>query len=174
MGALVTLSDSTQGQSIRSQRAEIRRLERLGEAGTLSREQRKRLTLLRKRDYVRGYHKATRKTVRRKRKPTLSPKAQMAEMLALQALAAERSLSHDESERLGELILLEQQRSRYRPEQIARLRARIARASAELELLETLEIAERGAVAEGCANGAPVDLAPSIDGTWTTTERQAA
>lgn len=169
-----TVREGTAGQSVRSQRAEIRRLERMAEEGGLTKELRKRLTLLRKRDYVRSYHLSTRKVRRRERKATVSPKAQMEEMLALEAASAVRALTHAESERLGELVLLEQQRARYRPERIARLRARIERASAELALLETLEMAERGAVAEGCAGAAPVDLACSTDGTWSASERRAA
>ncbi|WP_342248633.1 hypothetical protein [Sphingomonas sp. OTU376] len=92
---------------------------------------------------------------------------QLAEMVALNELSVRRPLTHEESERLGLLIYREQQRARYRPALIAKLRA-------ELAFLESLEIAERGAAAEGSAKAEPVDLEPSDDGIWSTSERQAA
>lgn len=91
---------------------------------------------------------------------------QMAEMVALNELATVRALTHDESERLGQLIFREQQRARYRPARMARLRA-------ELALLESLEIAERGA--EAISEPAPeIDLVEDSAGCWSAPERRAA
>ncbi|GEM_PF-6242377 len=91
----------------------------------------------------------------------------MRELMDLHQLSIERSLSHEESERLGTLIQREQRTAAARPARMAALRA-------ELELLETFEMAARGAVAEGSAKGEPVDLRPSDAGIWEASERRAA
>jgi len=91
---------------------------------------------------------------------------QMAEMVMLNELAAIRALTHEESERLGLLIFREQQRARYRP-------ARIARLKAELALLESLEIAERGAAAIPAADP-EISMVEVSAGSWAMPERQAA
>ncbi len=95
-----------------------------------------------------------------------SARAQIEEMLELQRLEAERGLTHAESERMGLLIYREQQRARYRPERIRRLRA-------ELELLEALEMAQKGAAALPEDLGA-VDLRRDGAGHWRAAEARAA
>lgn len=89
---------------------------------------------------------------------------QMEEMLALQELERERGLLPHESERLGQLVYREQQRARYRPARIARLRA-------ELELLETLEIAQRGA--DAVPEPREIDMVQS-EGSWAAPLRAVA
>lgn len=91
---------------------------------------------------------------------------QIAEMVALNALSGQRALTTAESERLGLLIYREQQRARYRPARIARLRA-------ELALLETLEIAERGTVAVPPVPE-EIDMVEKATGDWHVRERRAA
>lgn len=98
--------------------------------------------------------------------PKESVAEQMAEMVTLNALSAQRPLSHEESERLGLLIQREQKRARYRP-------ARIQRLKAELALLESLEIAARGAEAVPAAAG-DVDAERGADGSWSVPQRRAA
>ncbi|WP_145960977.1 hypothetical protein [Sphingosinithalassobacter portus] len=95
---------------------------------------------------------------------------QIAEMMALTELSRQRPLSPEESERLGELIQREQRRARYRPARIAKLRA-------ELELLEALEIADRGgnAVREAeSASVSAVDLSADALGQWRLPQSRAA
>lgn len=91
----------------------------------------------------------------------------MRELLDLHQVSFERALTHEESERLGVLIQREQRSAPHRPAMMARLRETLA-------LLETLEMASRGTVAEGSAKAEPVDLQPSGDGTWQASERRAA
>jgi hypothetical protein len=85
-------------------------------------------------------------------------------MVALNELAAQRALTPDESERLGLLIYREQKRARYRPARIAHLRA-------ELALLESLEIAERGREALP-EQGSELQAEQGRDGSWAV--RRAA
>lgn len=92
--------------------------------------------------------------------------SQIEEMLQLQRLEAERGLTPAESERMGKLVYQEQQRARYRPERIRRLRE-------ELALLEALEIAAKGAAALPAALGA-VDLHQDDAGRWCVLETRAA
>lgn len=96
----------------------------------------------------------------------LSVAEQIAEMVRLNELAAHRPLTHAESERLGLLIYREQQRARYRPARIQRLRA-------ELALLESLEIAERGAEAVREEAG-EIEAFEQPNGSWAVPDRQAA
>ena len=92
---------------------------------------------------------------------------QIAEMAALEALQRQRGLSDAESERLGELVLREQRRARYRP-------ARLAKPRRELELLERLELAEKGAAGLPVAVPGEVELVRDADGQWRADERKAA
>lgn len=93
--------------------------------------------------------------------------AQMAEMVALNELSTQRPLSSEESERLGRLIYREQQRARYRP-------ARIQRLKAELALLESLELADRGAIALAECDDREIEAVRDCNGHWSARERQAA
>jgi hypothetical protein len=87
-------------------------------------------------------------------------------MAELEARSRTGRLTHAESERLGYLIAWEQRRAVDRP-------ARIARLQRELDLLLTLETAQRGAVA--VRDDAPaVDMTLSETGSWSAPERQAA
>lgn len=158
----VAVFGSVRGVSIRAQRAEIRKLERCAASRELLPDELNRLRFLRERDRLRNIKRSEKPRAKRQ-----SAGEQIAEMIALEALQRERQLTHAESERLGELVMLEQKRARYRPARIKRLRA-------ELELLETLEMAERGAVAEGCAQADPIELHCVGDGSWTASERRAA
>lgn len=158
----VVLGGSTRGVSIRTQRAELRRLEKAALGRELSRDEKNRLGVLRERERLRAF-KAKKRAVPKR----LSQAQQITELLRLEALQRERALTPDESERIGELVMLEQQRARYRPARIIRLRA-------ELALLETLEMAERGAVAEGCATAEPLDLSQGDDGNWAVPLRAVA
>lgn len=157
----VVIGGSTRGLSVRAQRIELRRLERLALVRDLDQDERARLSVLRERDRHRTWRNRRERPAKRQ-----SAADQIAEMIALEALQRERGLTHAESERLGELVMLEQKRAYYRPARIARLRA-------ELALLESLEMAQRGAVAERCAEGDAVELRRADDGSWSA-ERHAA
>lgn len=91
---------------------------------------------------------------------------QLEEMIALEALARQRPLSARESERLGELVAKEQRRAEYRPARIAHLRA-------ELALLESLEIAEKGPAALPRPKPGEVEMVQTSAGVWSP-ERRAA
>jgi hypothetical protein len=89
----------------------------------------------------------------------------MREMIALHERSKREALSLADSERLGTLILREQRQAQLRPERIRRLRE-------ELELLETLEAADRGAQALP-EEDAEIVAVQGGDGSWSAARRAA-
>jgi hypothetical protein len=122
---------------------------------------------LRKVQYNRKYSAAAYRPKRTRRAAPMTLAAVVNELTALQAIERARGLSPDESERLGVLVLIEQRRARTRPARIAKLRA-------ELELLESLEIAEHGAGKLATIEAPAVEMVCGASGTWSTSGREAA
>lgn len=89
------------------------------------------------------------------------------EMAVLHRRSMAQALSHADSERLGELVLAEERVKRLRPTRMAELRE-------ELDLLEALEIAEKGPAGLPEPRSGQVDMAQRQDGAWVPSERAAA
>lgn len=133
----VAIGGSTRGLSVRVQRAEIGKLERLRSRRPLTDAETARLGVLRERERIRTLRRGAKS---KKREPAA---AQAAELAMLEAASLTRRLTAEESVRLEILIAREASAARRRPARIAHLRRELERLEADERAAEQRALSQQ-------------------------------